>query len=41
MEVKPTLWGGVPRIWEKLKQALEAGFAGEQDEEKSRRGLRR
>ena len=34
IEVKPTLWGGVPRIWEKLKQALEAGFAGEQDEEK-------
>jgi long-subunit acyl-CoA synthetase (AMP-forming) len=34
IEVKPTLWGGVPRIWEKLKQALEAGFAGEQDEGK-------
>ena len=32
IEVKPTLWGGVPRIWEKLKAALEAGFAGEQDE---------
>jgi long-chain acyl-CoA synthetase len=23
-EVKPTIWGGVPRIWEKLKAALEA-----------------
>jgi long-subunit acyl-CoA synthetase (AMP-forming) len=23
--VKPTIWGGVPRIWEKLKAALEAG----------------
>jgi long-subunit acyl-CoA synthetase (AMP-forming) len=32
IEVKPTVWGGVPRIWEKLKAALEAGFAGEQDE---------
>ena len=25
IEVKPTAWGGVPRIWEKLKAALEAG----------------
>jgi long-subunit acyl-CoA synthetase (AMP-forming) len=33
-EVKPTLWGGVPRIWEKLKAALEAGMAAEQDAEK-------
>ena len=32
IEVKPTVWGGVPRIWEKLKAALEAGFAGERDE---------
>ena len=32
IEVKPTVWGGVPRIWEKLKAALEAGFAAEQDE---------
>ena len=23
-EVRPTLWGGVPRIWEKLKAGLEA-----------------
>ena len=34
MEVSPTIWGGVPRIWEKLKSALEAGFAAEQDEQK-------
>src|SRR4249919_625749 len=33
-EVKPTAWGGVPRIWEKLKAALEAGMAAEQDAEK-------
>ncbi len=32
--VKPTLWGGVPRIFEKLKGVLDAGMAGEQDEEK-------
>jgi long-chain acyl-CoA synthetase len=31
IEVKPTIWGGVPRIWEKLKAALEAGFAAEPD----------
>jgi long-subunit acyl-CoA synthetase (AMP-forming) len=31
IEVKPTVWGGVPRIWEKLKAALEAGIAAEQD----------
>jgi long-chain acyl-CoA synthetase len=34
IEVKPTAWGGVPRIWEKLKAALEAGVAAEQDPEK-------
>ncbi len=28
--VKPTVWGGVPRIWEKLKAALEANFQDEQ-----------
>jgi long-chain acyl-CoA synthetase len=33
-QVRPTVWGGVPRIWEKLKAALEAGFAAEPDEEK-------
>jgi long-subunit acyl-CoA synthetase (AMP-forming) len=31
IEVKPTVWGGVPRIWEKLKAALEAAMASEQD----------
>jgi long-subunit acyl-CoA synthetase (AMP-forming) len=34
IEVKPTVWGGVPRIWEKLKAALEAGIAAEQDADK-------
>ncbi len=34
IEVKPTIWGGVPRIWEKLKAALETGMAAEQDAEK-------
>jgi len=37
IEVKPTAWGGVPRIWEKLKAALEAGMAAEQDAEKRAR----
>jgi long-chain acyl-CoA synthetase len=36
VSVKPTIWGGVPRIWEKLKIALEAGFGAEQDAEKRR-----
>jgi len=35
--VKPTAWGGVPRIWEKLKAAIEAGMAAEQDAEKRAR----
>ncbi len=34
IEVKPTAWGGVPRIWEKLKAMLEGAMAAEQDEEK-------
>jgi long-subunit acyl-CoA synthetase (AMP-forming) len=34
IEVKPTVWGGVPRIWEKLKAALEVGMAAEQNREK-------
>jgi long-chain acyl-CoA synthetase len=36
IEVKPTVWGGVPRIWEKLKAALETAMAAEQDEEKQK-----
>ena len=34
IEVKPTVWGGVPRIWEKLKAAIEIGIAAEPDEAK-------
>ena len=34
IDARPEVWGGVPRIWEKLKAALEAGFAAEQDEQK-------
>jgi long-chain acyl-CoA synthetase len=34
IEVKPTVWGGVPRIWEKLKAAIEVGIAAESDEAK-------
>ena len=30
----PTVWGAVPRVWEKLKAALEAGFAAEPDEQR-------
>jgi long-subunit acyl-CoA synthetase (AMP-forming) len=33
-EVRPTFFFAVPRIWEKLKAALEAGFASEPDEER-------
>src|SRR5512140_2772092 len=34
-EVRPTAWGGVPRIWEKLKVAIENGLA--QDPERRQR----
>jgi long-subunit acyl-CoA synthetase (AMP-forming) len=34
IEVKPTVWGGVPRIWEKLKTAIEIGITAEPDEGK-------
>jgi len=34
IEVKPTVWGGVPRIWEKLKAAIEIGIAAEPDQTK-------
>jgi long-subunit acyl-CoA synthetase (AMP-forming) len=33
-EVRPTIWGAVPRIWEKFKAALDAGIAAETDEAK-------
>jgi long-chain acyl-CoA synthetase len=36
----PTFWGGVPRIWEKLKAALESGIESETDEAK-RAGTKR
>jgi long-subunit acyl-CoA synthetase (AMP-forming) len=35
-EVRPTWFFAVPRIWEKLKAALEAGIEAEQDEERKR-----
>jgi long-subunit acyl-CoA synthetase (AMP-forming) len=42
-EVRPTIWGGVPRVWEKIKAALEA--AGVRDpaalEEEQRAAIRR
>jgi long-subunit acyl-CoA synthetase (AMP-forming) len=31
-DAHPTFFGGVPRVWEKLKAALEAGIAAEPDE---------
>ena len=31
-QVRPTIWGAVPRVLEKLKAALEAGIAAEPDE---------
>jgi long-chain acyl-CoA synthetase len=30
VSVKPTVWGGVPRIWEKLKSALESNLQEDQ-----------
>lgn len=33
-DVRPTIWGGVPRVWEKLKAAIEFGVGAEQDEAK-------
>jgi len=34
IEVKPTVWGGVPRIWEKLRAAIEIGIAAQPDQAK-------
>jgi long-subunit acyl-CoA synthetase (AMP-forming) len=31
-EARPTLWGSVPRVWEKMKAALEAGIDAESDQ---------
>jgi long-chain acyl-CoA synthetase len=36
IEVRPTIWGGVPRIWEKLKAAIEMGMVAESDAEKGK-----
>ncbi len=35
-EVRPTWFFAVPRIWEKLKAAIEAGVEAEQDEQKKK-----
>jgi long-subunit acyl-CoA synthetase (AMP-forming) len=35
-DARPTRWGAVPRVWEKLKAALEAGIAADPDD--ARRG---
>ena len=32
VDVRPTVWGAVPRVWEKLKAAVLFGVANEQDE---------
>jgi long-subunit acyl-CoA synthetase (AMP-forming) len=37
LEVRPTMFGGVPRIWEKLHAALTSGITKEPDEQ--RRGM--
>ena len=33
-DARPTIWGAVPRVWEKLKAAIEFAVAHEQDEAK-------
>ena len=37
-DVRPTVWGAVPRVWEKLKAAIEFAVANEPDE-MTRQGL--
>jgi len=34
VDTRPTIWFAVPRVWEKLKAALEARLASEPDEER-------
>jgi long-chain acyl-CoA synthetase len=34
-DVRPTIWGGVPRVWEKLKAGIEFTISNEKDEIKS------
>ncbi len=31
VEVRPTVWGGVPRVWEKLRAGLESAVAADPD----------
>ncbi len=31
-DCRPTIWGGVPRVWEKLKAGIELAASGEPDE---------
>jgi long-chain acyl-CoA synthetase len=33
-DVRPTIWGAVPRVWEKLKAAVDFAVANEEDETK-------
>ncbi|WP_067901081.1 fatty acid--CoA ligase FadD11 [Nocardia vaccinii] len=33
-DLHPTIWGAVPRVWEKLKAAIELRVAGEPDEQR-------
>ncbi len=33
-DVRPTVWGAVPRVWEKLKAAIEFAVANEPDEQR-------
>ncbi|HEY2705111.1 MAG TPA: AMP-binding protein [Candidatus Dormibacteraeota bacterium] len=35
-EVRPTIWGAVPRVWERLHAGLEAATATDPDEERRR-----
>ena len=33
-DARPTVWGGVPRVWEKIHAGLQAAFAAEPDEDR-------